>query len=77
LGDDSKLHQDVIKAIQTIHDYIFYDLAAGASKELLRAMSVVWVRNFGTTTSFDAGRFFAGTTKDNFISKVQGSLGEF
>lgn len=77
LGDASKLHQDMVKAIQTIHDYIFYDLAAEASEELHRAMKVVWIRNFGTTTSFDAGRFFAGTTKDNFISKVQGSLGEF
>jgi hypothetical protein len=67
---------DLIKALNRIKHFIFFELGAGASPELLKAMQAVWTRNFSQSWS-DPIRFFAGTTKGNFISVVQGSLGEF
>lgn len=67
---------DLIKALNHIKHFIFFELGAGASPELLKAMQAVWTRNFSQSWS-DPIRFFAGTTKRNFISVVQGSLGEF
>lgn len=67
---------DLVRAIQRIKSYIFQELGAGASPDLKAAMQAVWSRNFSGAWS-DPAKFFAGTTKGNFISVVQGSLGEF
>lgn len=73
---DPTIKNDLIKALNRIKHFIFFELGAGASPELLKAMQAVWTRNFSQNWS-DPIRFFAGTTKGNFISIVQGSLGEF
>jgi hypothetical protein len=74
--EDSTIKDDLVKALNRIKHFIFFELGAGASPELLKAMQAVWTRNFSQSWS-DPIRFFAGTTKGNFISIVQGSLGEF
>lgn len=73
---DPELQKDLQDAIKSIHDYIFYDLGAGASPELITAMGNVWKKNFSKHW-YSPAQFFAGTTTGNFISAVQGSLGEF
>lgn len=74
--NDTKLKKDIQNAIQRIHDFIFYELGNGASKELRTAMTTVWQHNFSKHWD-DPARFFAGTKANNFISAVQGTLGEF
>lgn len=74
--EDSTIKDDLVKALNRIKHFIFFELGAGASPELLKAMQAVWTRNFSQSWS-DPILFFAGTTKGNFISVVQGSLGEF
>ena len=76
LGEDSELSQELIRAAKKIKDYIFYTLGAGASSELLEAMNKVWNRNFSAKEN-NPVLFFSGGTKSNFISGVQGALGEF
>lgn len=70
------IKDDLVRAIQRIKSYIFQELGAGASPDLKAAMQAVWSRNFSGAWS-DPAKFFAGSTKGNFISIVQGSLGEF
>ena len=70
------IRDDLANAIQSIKNFIFYELGYGATPQLLAAMETVWNRNFSKSWS-DPAKFFAGTTKGNFISVVQGSLGEF
>jgi hypothetical protein len=59
-----------------MRNYIIYTLAAGASSELKRAIYNVWKENFGRHWT-DPIAFFSGTREGNFISRVQGALGEF
>ena len=73
---NKKVKQDLLRAIERIKSFIFYELGAGATPQLHQAMEAVWKRNFGAKWS-DPAKFFAGTTKGNFISVVQGALGEF
>jgi hypothetical protein len=63
------IKDDLVRAIQRIKVFIFQDLGAGASQDLKAAMQAVWSRNFGKTWS-DPAKFFAGTSKGNFISVV-------
>lgn len=71
-----EIKDDLVRALQRIKTFIFSELGAGASQELKMAIQAVWTRNFGGSWS-DPIRFFASSTKGNFISGVQGSLGEF
>ena len=73
---DEGLKKDLIAALVKIKTFIFQELGAGGTPELKQAMQAVWSRNFSQSWS-DPLRFFSGTTKSNFISAVQGSLGEF
>ena len=74
--DNIEIREDLERALQKIKQFIFIELAAGASVELKKAMQDVWTRNFSQNWS-DPLRFFAGSTKGNFISIVQGAFGEF
>lgn len=71
-----EVKDDLVRALQRIKTFIFSELGAGASQELKAAMQAVWSRNFSGSWS-DPIRFFASSTKGNFISGIQGSLGEF
>ena len=72
----AKLREDLLQALEDMRDYIIYNLAAGASTELKKAIYTVWKENFGRHWT-DPIAFFSGTRESNFISKVQGALGEF
>ena len=74
--DIAKLREDLQQALEDMRDYIIYELAAGASSDLKKAIYTVWRRNFGRHWT-DPIAFFSGTKESNFISKVQGALGEF
>ena len=76
LGKDSEINQELRRACVKIKDYIFNTVGSGASPELLKAMNIVWNNNFITKQNNPA-LFFSGGTKSNFISGVQGALGEF
>ena len=76
LGKESEINQELQRACIHIKDYIFYTLGAGASQEMMSAISRVWQRNFSIKQNNPAS-FFSGGTKSNFISGVQGALGEF
>ena len=76
LGEDSLLFQELVRATKKIKDHIFYTLGAGASQDLLKAMNEVWNNNFSSKEN-NPVLFFSGGTKTNFISGVQGALGEF
>lgn len=76
LGTSSGLQQELTRATKRIKDYIFYTLGAGASMELVQAMNEVWDHNFSSKEN-NPVLFFSGGTKSNFISGVQGALGEF
>ena len=80
--EEAKKHKvtKVIKAYkqaaQQIKDFVCVTLSDGADKELQDAIKTTWDENF-TNANRDPAIFFQGTTKENFISAVQGSLGEF
>ena len=76
LGKDSEINQELQRACIKIKDYIFNTLGSGASPDLLKAMNTVWNNNFIAKQNNPA-LFFSGGTKSNFISGVQGALGEF
>lgn len=71
-----KQYQEILnKALYRIKDFIWYELGYGASPKLQRAIISVWNRNFQNWS--DPLMFFKGTKESNFISAVQGSMGEF
>ena len=76
LGEESFLYQELIRATKRIKDYIFNTLGKGVSSELQSAMHKVWDSNFSAKEN-NPVLFFSGGTKSNFISGVQGALGEF
>ena len=67
---------DFQRAGQRIKNYICKDLCAEASPDLQRAVERTWLENFPAVDR-DPALFFQGSTTSNFISGVQGSLGEF
>lgn len=59
-----------------IKNFICEELCAGATPALKSAVKWAWFKNFDNAER-DPTFFFQGTTTSNFISAVQGSLGEF
>lgn len=74
---DSHLYKELKAAAQTIKNFIFNELGAGASQDLKRAMLLVWQAEGFYGKIEEPLNFFKGTTSSNFISAVQGNLGEF
>ncbi len=67
---------DFQRATQRIKKFICNDLCAEASPDLRKAIEWTWMKNFSSADR-DPAFFFQGSTTSNFISGVQGSLGEF
>ena len=67
---------DFQRAAQRIKKFICNDLCAEASPDLRKAIEWTWMKNFSSVDR-DPAFFFQGSTTSNFISGVQGSLGEF
>lgn len=78
-GYESEIYQALDNAMEEIRKVIFDKIGDGASTELRRAMAEVWGETFikNGQTSLDAVKFFSGGTGTNFLSGVQGAMGEF
>jgi hypothetical protein len=76
LGNSDELVQELKRATDTIKNFIFSELGGGATPDLKKAIEITWNTNFGPKRN-DPLLFFSGGTKGNFISGVQGALGEF
>ena len=76
LGTDSAIYKELQRALTEIQNFIFNQLGAGATPELRTAMTKVWNKNFSQGKS-NPLLFFSGGTEGNFISGVQGAMGEF
>ena len=76
LGTESELFKELVRATKSIYNFIFNVLGEGKTPALHQAMRRVWHRNFKKYES-DPALFFHGTTTSNFVSSVQGALGEF
>ena len=64
------------RAAVLIKNFICEELCAEATPALKTAVKWTWFKNFNNA-EHDPTFFFQGTTTSNFISAVQGSLGEF
>lgn len=74
--NNTQILQEFDRAGQFIKHYITEELCAGASNELKLAIKWTWQKNF-ISLERNPALFFQGTTASNFISSVQGSMGEF
>jgi len=67
---------EVKRAVEKIKKFITQTLAVGASANLQTAINTTWEKNFSKEENNPA-LFFSGGGSGNFISGVQGALGEF
>lgn len=74
---NSKLYQELDRALNTIKFFIFEELGKGKSKILEEAMNAVWTEKMGRKNELVLLNFFSGSRYDNFKNAVKGALGEF
>ena len=74
--NNTEVLQEFARATRDIEHFICVELSEGATTALRTAIKWTWMKNFSAAQR-DPAFFFQGTTGSNFISAVQGSLGEF
>lgn len=67
--------REIKKAIEEIYRYLYEELGKDASSQMKQAIQQVWQKHFYSGTN--PALFFSGGKTTQFISGVQGALGEF
>lgn len=75
-GEDDEMVEEIKRAVNRIKEFVINELGEGASLDLRNAIITTWEANFKDKENNPA-LFFSGGKTDNFISGVQGALGEF